>query len=103
MISPYTPSHDGACTVASMAYTASNEFSPNCSESFMKSPTVYVTRLDRPAFAVSVRARPTWNSLLFRPTICTSANCAISRAGPPMPQPTSSTRMPGLRFICEAR
>lgn len=49
-----------------------------------------------PLITAGAREKPT---LLLAPTISTSTNRAISLAGPPTPQPTSRTLIPGLRFI----
>lgn len=77
--------------------------SPNCSESFIKSPLTKLTLSLNPALRVFCCAREIWKSLLFRPVMYASVKRAISRAGPPTPQPTSKTRMPGLISVMWAR
>jgi hypothetical protein len=53
------------------------------------------TRAASPARAVSSRPGRTCARLMFSPTISQSMREALRRAGSPMPQPTSSTRIPG--------
>lgn len=69
----------------------------------MKSPLTKVTCFSKPAFLVYFVARATWNALLFNPTISASVKRAISRAGPPTPQPTSRTRILGWIPVLAAR
>lgn len=61
----------------------------------MKSPFTNSTFLSRPASWVCFSARSIWYALLFSPTMWQSAKVAIYRAGPPTPQPTLRTFIPG--------
>uniref|UniRef100_A0A0A9D237 Smt1 n=1 Tax=Arundo donax TaxID=35708 RepID=A0A0A9D237_ARUDO len=44
-----------------------------------------------------------WYSLLFNPVTEVKLNLAISLNGPPIPQPTSKTFIPGFNPSCRAR
>uniref|UniRef100_A0A8R7UP04 Uncharacterized protein n=1 Tax=Triticum urartu TaxID=4572 RepID=A0A8R7UP04_TRIUA len=62
----------------------------------MKLPHTTSHCASSPALRLCARARFTWYSLMVMPTTRAPECAAMARMGPPTPQPTSSTRWPGL-------